>query len=510
MGGRNSIFLKVQGISNEPVYLPIPETYGALKNPDTLQTSKRKRNHDETDALQHAYVEFVNNPHQFHYMFMKSAGNFEKYARKCWEHFKPLIGSEALLFHIKFNGDDCTTPDTLAQVRSIITQARAEKRSETVLVAITLFQKGEGGHANTGVIKYDPDTDTATQIVFEPHAKRDSIEWVALSIIQPEAGLEVDSISPFSHMGLQHQSSNLCVQWSVIMLMSYMINCTAMECDERKLENQLVYLSRNQNFVMPTFLFYMAASLYDYKLPKTPVRFGFDYPEIKYDTEMDAHQCAISVECQEYPCARHPRTGVCFNTNLFGDAIPVLKDAEQYSTDMNLYLKYQGGPKAVVLKLLKKIAQFQTGGQPVLPGILSRILKMFSRANIVGDLSKLNIVKLFVGTYTPGMERPDLKQMVGLLKKYNINFNTLIGEMLREGMRIHPDVFLELGTELDKSIRRRYTRNVSIRDTKFPLGSVLYNQLQEYHAEKVTGVPRFLNETLTYIVRNFKLKDVPE
>lgn len=498
MGGTNSSFLQVQGTDNQPLYLPFPETFRALETTEnTIKTRKRGRDHDALEEMRSKYEDFVNSPSQIYTHYINASWGFEEYVRKCWEHFKPLIGSNAELFHLNYNSGRTSDLDG---IRDHIREARAQQQPVTVLVSITLNAPGIC-HANTAVLTYDPITDTLHEVRFEPHARR-SLRVEYTIITEDElVDLQVFHHTPYTHMGLQKINSKLCTQWSTIMLLTYMINCTGGEtCKKRQLNNQVHYLFRNQNYVMPRFLFY-TSSFHNYP-PVQWGRFGPNHDAFEYDTEIDVHKCAISVECDQYPCVRLA-SGNCVNSKLF-EVVPGFNMNEREFASKIIVSVIEGGNVGeALIHVLAAIGE----GTPHAPSVMIDIFDKIVKFLIENYSNELAVHKLpFIGVCIAGCvpvsqyEVLRIEDIIRTLKHVGIDINQVIETTLNTGKRINPSVILKILPYLSSDVIEKYASSVGGTDRDFKYGTPLYNKLEKYHAQQMLGVPRALHDALLFIV----------
>lgn len=150
----------------------------------------------------------------------------------------------------------------------------------TGVVNLFVITKGvEMGHANMMLISFTASTQDLSAVIFEPHARHSpKVNERALMIksfldnitkdLKSQESFDrtlvtTDVFYPMSRTGLQ-TNSPICVQWSLIMFLIYLLNCKVHEnvCDRDSIKSVMsaVWLKRKQ--IIPMWLFYIESIRY--------------------------------------------------------------------------------------------------------------------------------------------------------------------------------------------------------------------------------------------------------
>ena len=204
-----------------------------------------------------------------------------------------------------------------------------EGESVTIPFSLEIRESGSG-HANTGVIKYNAATRDLLVLLFEPHAKR----WTRLNEIVTQAltdamnvvlmmhhrahggeRITLRVVSPHSEFGLQG-SDTLCVVWSILMLLVYLLNCEAVRekrCSFGRVQGVMDMLWHRRRHIMPAWLYTLQAYVPGDAQPVFP----YQPPSGVRETALDAAQCSDRAPgvCT-HPCTVD-ETGACYNAGIF-------------------------------------------------------------------------------------------------------------------------------------------------------------------------------------------------
>jgi len=368
MGSSQSVFASLNS-GKQKFILPIPRH---IFNP--IHTRKRKR----VSKYVQSFNLFVNSPFRIKSIITVGMQNFQTfsgyvtrfmYSSDAFHEFWQKPGHEAELLDLEIRGTTLHAGEDLEALKTDL--KRALKHNTDYFRAATLMVHGgvedEGvAHANICVFKYTQKTRRLSCHLFEPHAQATQmiddrlgalkalLNGVSSSMYRERglfewgkwlvgfADVTVQASFPSSDAGLQ-TNSPICVQWSLIMYLMYMLNCEVYgggECGESGFNFALGILWDLRKQFIPTWLFFMELMYHETlviksqsrekmreALTNTPVpyyllckfgdqRFLDNTDDDSVDSALDYSDCTgrSSGDCTS-PCEWD--NGRCFNATLF-------------------------------------------------------------------------------------------------------------------------------------------------------------------------------------------------
>jgi len=349
MGGVESTFA-FELLDRGKFYVPIPgKVYYPLRmwaaRPRGPEKRRKKRKHTSSkveDSLVPGFVEFVNSPSRINsvyeygsensvtfvdsvFHFFYQFGVFDTYWKDVCASGK-IFSKQCRMMYVgekvitsNFWGNHREYYDTKF-VESALYSALTHNISCVVPLFISLLDGDGDEHANMGFLKYDSDTTTVTCTIFEPHALKEDVDPTISSVREFLEGIiaatkttpTLNVVSPWHDKGLQG-GSPICVQWSLLMFFTFMLNCEVGGGCNMALEKELLmHVWKFRSAIMPIWMYYMDTNVVRSKF--TPGQY-ID-PEFDRDTEIDVYTCHTQKAPCSYPCAPGKGDG-CYNSLMF-------------------------------------------------------------------------------------------------------------------------------------------------------------------------------------------------
>jgi hypothetical protein len=356
--------------SSQSVFTSLPRDKGGLKFPIPAHVfhaiTSKKRKHD--DRYLEAFTSFVNSAARMEMVIKWGSWGFQQVVahvlrifysapefRAFWDS---RDGYDPRLLHFRFEDSAIKESGDVHTLREGIKHAITTNNDFFMVATLTISTAGNKTmHANMCVFKYTRRTRQLSCRLFEPHARacdvvnkrveafRVLLNGIVSSVFR-EMGviewgkwllgfkqIEIRSSYPSSKAGLQ-TNSPICVQWSLIMFLVYMLNCevAGVECGEEGYKSALDILWEKRKDLVPAWLFFMElvsgsdipakASwkfLMNPTIPETVTVPPMVYNPKKarmFNSALDYAKCSDKSEQEcKHPCqfAR----GHCFNPALF-------------------------------------------------------------------------------------------------------------------------------------------------------------------------------------------------
>jgi hypothetical protein len=345
------------------IILPIPGKFFR-----SIVTPHPKR---RTDYLP-AFSTFVNSPSRIDRVVDMGAHSFTLlanvvtslvYSTDEFHAFWEKDGHNAQLLHLRMFDDALVDNTDLKTLGNELVHALSTNTDYFRVATLSITSSKEHGHANMCAFGYTTTTRTLACHLFEPHAKagdqvahrlkllerfmkrgvrklkRGLVDWGKWLL--GFGGVRVRASFPQSGTGLQ-TNSPICVQWSLIMFLMYMLNCELHgTCDDKQNTVAVEFLWKERKTVVPIWLFFIESVLSVTFFPETrqaqkgllnnlPVpHYKQTAPPSKtgpylIDTHTHTDSAVDFADCSErrmgdclHPCARDA-LGHCFNLVLFG------------------------------------------------------------------------------------------------------------------------------------------------------------------------------------------------
>ena len=346
MGASQSEYATESNGSHD-LQLPIPEFFYAPLATFLMQRRKGKRK--RVDPHVHAFHKFMNNPAQIMAVYNRNAEGV-KYVDDVMAHFNAMGGFASFWADLPPGGiysrsvrcitmrdgvlEEVPLPardlyDTKFVQASIYTCVRESLRC-FIPISFTILQEGGDAHANMGILEYVPEKRRLTFKLFEPHATTEAFKsrrsGLYALLYTPAAHASVGQEMPLVTVtaptsdltGLQGNTP-LCLQWSLIMLLTYMINCRLeghVGCSSKVLNRTVAHMFSVRKRLIPIWMYYMNTEI----VRSDAVRERAEVLDEGFgaDSEIDPYGCAESPLPCRYPCSQG-RDGKCFNKKLFRD-----------------------------------------------------------------------------------------------------------------------------------------------------------------------------------------------
>ena len=355
MGGTNSHYASESKQDKESILLPIPHE---IYNPVRDWVADRKN----TSLHAKGFVLFINNANKVFRTVIMGSRDADTFSKKVFKyfieesHFKNYWGKLQKKYDVVYPSIALVE---FVDGKTIKTQVKKPKRgTDAVADLLTYAVKYKNtcfipvlilteNHANSGVIKYNPDYGLRC-IFFDPHATKNSGGNVTTYLegffksIELLQNVKLSVEFPWTEQGVQGPVP-VCVQWSLIMLFTYLINCEYGECEDqyRMMTYALDVLASKRSTVITTWLYYMDLIVgksdvtedawkyypeanYAYEFEKQITREGEEVkinettpltPDFHPESEIDVYNCTSSPTCDEDECIKSD--GKCVNRFLF-------------------------------------------------------------------------------------------------------------------------------------------------------------------------------------------------
>lgn len=326
--------------------LPIPDAFYAPLAAFLMQRRKGKRK--RIDPHVHAFHKFMNNTAQMMAVYNRNKEG-TKYVDDVMAHFNAMGEFASFWSDLPPNGIYSRSVRHIMLRDGVVEEDAPDARTlyDTKFVQTTIYTcVGEGlhcfipifimvlngdgdAHANMGLLEYMPEKRRLTFKLFEPHATTQAVQSRRLGLYTflytPVAHASVEQELPSvkvtaptsDHTGLQGDAP-LCLQWSLIMLLTYMINCRLeghAGCSSKVLNRTVAHMFSVRKRLMPIWMYYMNTEI----VRSDAVREGEEVLDgFGADSEIDPYGCAESPLPCRYPCSQG-RDGKCFNKKLFRD-----------------------------------------------------------------------------------------------------------------------------------------------------------------------------------------------
>lgn len=337
-------------------YVPIPsDVYYPLRlftqKTRTRPRGKKRKRQDENPIVPQ-FIEFINSPSKLHSVYEYGSSNTTVFVDSVFHFFNQfdplrsywdsqcragnIFSKQCRMMYVyetdgrvlteKFMDKNREYYDTRF-IQSALYSALEHGISCAVPLFMSLLAEGDE-HANMGFLKYDPGTNTVSCTIFEPHATQEDVDPTVRTVksflegIVESAGLAspptLRVTSPWHEKGLQG-GSPICVQWSLLMFFTFMLNCEVGGggCNLALEKELLMHVFKNRSSIMPIWMYYMDTTIVRSKFVPgggEQVDMGEEFDP---DTELDVYGCSEQKAPCSYPCAPREDGDGCYNKLLF-------------------------------------------------------------------------------------------------------------------------------------------------------------------------------------------------
>lgn len=367
MGSSHSVFASIKDQRGDFIF-PLPKRLF-----DAIHSGNKRKRTSDGDPYWPAFNAFVISPARMKKTIESGSLNFGHFVAKITELVYATDGFDVYwdqegyhrnLLLLEFKNEAIVDSPEIRRLKEEMKEAVTTQTDYFRTAALYVRGDGNTGHANMCVFKYKRRTQVLSCRLFEPHARISSkvsrrvaafkglleevsdpkhmgfVEWGKWLLTGTR--VSVHASFPASEKGLQ-TNSPICVQWSLIMFLVYMLNCelysAGHECSEDKYRLALDILWDRRKDFIPLWLFFMelvnensfpetrAQARKLMTAPQVPVHVvtpGSDRKSIipwrnerSVNTALDYADCSSRPKgaCLS-PCALSDQ-GECYNTNLF-------------------------------------------------------------------------------------------------------------------------------------------------------------------------------------------------
>ena len=322
------------------VHIPIPDAIYSPIRAYLFAYTHTKKKRKYTEPIVGAFLDFINTPAKINTVYDVAASSDtwfvqaimdhynrtetfrEFWAKRCRAH---IISRQVKFMRVLQTGDDARVVSPAQTqtffdtnfVQSAMYTAFTTNTRLILPIYIIIAYEDPGEHANMCVISFDKQR--VRCVIFEPHAVsaasaptvKGMRKFIQDVIDRSGKQLKLTVTSPWSAEGLQGDAP-VCVQWSLLMFLTYILNCQMGRCNLRQMRNALDAVWALRHVIMPVWLFYVHTILF-----KDVASTG-DYLDADFEpgSEIDPFNCHTQSAPCHSPCAKG-KNGVCFNALLF-------------------------------------------------------------------------------------------------------------------------------------------------------------------------------------------------
>lgn len=351
MGGVESVFA-FELLDKGKFYVPIPsDVYYPLrmftqKLSSTYPRKKKRKRQEGENPIIPQFIEFVNSPSKINSVYEYGSSHSTTFVDSVFHFFNQfdllksywdsqcragnIFSKQCRMMYVYETDGRVLTEKYMDKnreyydtkfIQSALYSALNHGISCTIPLFLSLLAEGDE-HANMGFLKYDSGTNTVSCTIFEPHATQEDVDPTVTSVrgfleqVIETTGLSptLNVTSPWHEKGLQG-GSPICVQWSLLMFFTFMLNCEVGGggCNMSLEKELLMHLFRNRSSIMPIWMYYMDTNIVRSKFVP-----GGDLGKEDFDpdSEVDVYKCSEQKAPCSYPCAPGKDEG-CYNKLLF-------------------------------------------------------------------------------------------------------------------------------------------------------------------------------------------------
>lgn len=352
MGGVESVFA-FELLDRGKFYVPIPsDVYYPLRMfTQKIRTSprKKKRKRQDENPIVPQFIEFINSPSKINSVYEYGSSNSTLFVDSVFHFFNQfdslksywdsqcragtIFSKQCRMMYVYETDGRVLTEKYMDKnreyydtkfIQSALYTALTHRISCAIPLFLSLLAEGDE-HANMGFLKYNSETNTVSCSIFEPHATQEDVDPTVRAVRSFLEGIiestgsapppTLNVTSPWHEKGLQG-GSPICVQWSLLMFFTFMLNCEVGGggCNMALEKELLMHVFRNRSSIMPIWMYYMDTTIVRSKFVP-----GGDLGKEEFDpdTELDVYRCSEQKSPCSYPCAPQKDGDGCYNKLLF-------------------------------------------------------------------------------------------------------------------------------------------------------------------------------------------------